>query len=213
MIEFITQVLTTEKYKYMHRKRRSSAEIARLIDKVTEEIALEKGFSNLSIQEVCERAQIEPSLFYRRYPEGFSFYVEKFIREHDFWLSHYDNMLADDFSLNSEFAAKTLTSLWQEISSNNLLASAIRMELQDTPSQVAIDIANERELRMEKVIKEFTSTSPDEEISRIQLAVITAGIQYLALHKRVSTFCGIDFQSVDSEKISMAIQQMITTEK
>lgn len=66
----ISKLLTVTKrdYKYMSRKRCSSAEIAQLIDKATEDIVREKGFGGLSIQEVCDRAEIEPQVFYRRYP-------------------------------------------------------------------------------------------------------------------------------------------------
>ena len=69
----------------MVKQRRSSAEISKLIDQATQEIIRKKGFSGLSVQEVCTRAAIDPTMFYHRYPEGFMFYIEKFIREHDFW--------------------------------------------------------------------------------------------------------------------------------
>ena len=69
----ISKLLTVSKKDYKHnmpRKRRASAEIARLIDQATEDIVREKGFGGLSIQEVCERAEIEPTLFTGVTPKG-----------------------------------------------------------------------------------------------------------------------------------------------
>ena len=207
----ISKLLTVTKkdYKYMPRKRRSSAEIAHLIDKATEDIVREKGFGGLSIQEVCDRAEIEPALFYRRYPEGFAFYVEKFIRDHDFWLSHYEEFPVEKLNRSPENLTQILLYLWKQIAEDGLLSSLLRLELQDTPLEAAVEIAKAREIQTEGLVEFFAKASESPNTLRIQLAILTAGIQYLALHKDVSTFCGIDFTNISEQEIKTALMQIL----
>ena len=208
----ISKLLLVSKkdYKYnMPRKRRSSAEIAQLIDKATEDIVREKGFGGLSIQDVCDRAEIEPALFYRRYPEGFAFYVEKFIRDHDFWLSHYEEFPVEQLSRTPEDLTRILLSLWRQIVGDGLLGSLLRLELQDSPLEAAVEIAKAREIQTEGLVEFFAKTSESSNTQRIQLAILTAGVQYLALHKDVSTFCGVDFTSIPEEEIEVALMQIL----
>lgn len=213
---FISKLKLVSKDNYtddMPRKRRSSAEIAQLIDKATEELIREKGFGGLSIQEVCERAEIEPSLFYRRYPEGFAFYVEKFIRDHDFWLSHYEDFDPEKMGGTPEELSQVLMSVWERISTDKLFESLLRLELQDSPLEASVEIAKEREKKTKDLVEVFTRNTHSPEIRKIQLAIITAGIQYLALHKDVSTFCGIDFRNVSSNSIKEALLLLLNTDK
>jgi|GEM_PF-38551 len=207
----ISKLLTVTKkdYKYMPRKRRSSAEIAHLIDKATENIVREKGFGGLSIQEVCDQAEIEPALFYRRYPEGFAFYVEKFIRDHDFWLSHYEEFPVEKLNRSPENLTQILLYLWKQIAEDGLLSSLLRLELQDSPLDAAVEIAKVREIQTEDLVDFFTQASESPNTLKIQLAILTAGIQYLALHKNISTFCGIDFTSIPEQEIEIALMQIL----
>lgn len=208
----ISKLLLVSKkdYKYnMPRKRRSSAEIAQLIDKATEDIVREKGFGGLSIQEVCERAEIEPQVFYRRYPEGFAFYVEKFIRDHDFWLSHYEEFPIEQLSRTPEDLTRILLSLWRQIVGDGLLGSLLRLELQDSPLEAAIEIARAREKQTENLVDFFSKDTESSNTSRVQLAILTAGVQYLALHKDISTFCGIDFTSISDKEIEIALIKLL----
>ena len=206
----ISKLLTVTKkdYKYMPRKRRSSAEIAHLIDKATEDIVRGKGFGGLSIQEVCDRAEIEPALFYRRYPEGFAFYVEKFIRDHDFWFSHYEEFPIERLNRSPEDLTQILLSLWTQIAEDGLLGSLLRLELQDSPLDAAVEIAKEREFQTEDLVNFFAKASESPDILRVQLAILTAGVQYLALHKDVSTFCGIDFAKISRQDFETALLKM-----
>ena len=206
----ISKLLTVTKkdYKYMPRKRRSSAEIAQLIDKATEDIVREKGFGGLSIQELCDRAEIEPALFYRRYPEGFAFYVEKFIRDHDFWLSHYEEFPVEKLNRSPENLTQILLYLWKQIAEDGLLSSLLRLELQDAPLEAAVEIAKEREIKTEDLVDFYAKASESPDTLRIQLAILTAGIQYLALHKGVSTFCGVDFADISDQKLETALSQI-----
>ena len=42
-----------------------------------------------------------------------------------------------------------------------------------------------------------------------KLAILTAGIQYLSLHKDISPFCGIDFNDLPIEELREALQVVI----
>ena len=201
--------VSKENYQYsMPKKRRTSAEIVQLIDKATEEIVREKGFGGLTIQEVCERAEIEPPLFYRRYPEGFAFYIETFIRNHDFWISHYENFSVEELSRSAAELTDIMLSLWRQIAEDGMLSSLLRLELQDKPSDAAVEIAKAREIQTADLVDFFTKGAESPNNTRIQLAILTAGVQYLALHKEVSTFCAIDFSSISEQEMAAALTEI-----
>lgn len=196
-------------YQYMAKQRRSSAEISKLIVQVTQEIISEKGFSGLSVQEVCSRAAIDPTMFYHRYPEGFVFYVEKFIREHDFWFDFYNTHSIENLVGTPEELTNILTTLWSRLCNDGLLKASLRISLQDSPSEASVEIAKERDNQAEPLVGLFSSASPNPRRKRIQLAVLTAGIQYLALHKEISPFCGIDFNHLPVEELEDALQAVV----
>lgn len=201
---FISKLKLVSKVNYtddMPEKRCSSAEIAQLICKATEELIRENGFGGLSIQELCERAEIEPSLFYRCYPEGFAFYVEKFIREHDFWLSHYEDFDLEKMDGTPKELSQVLMSVWERISTDKLFESLLRLELQDSPLEASVEITRKREVKTQGLVDIFVKNTDSPEIRKIQLAIITAGLQYFALHKDVLTFCGINFADISDQNL------------
>lgn len=187
------------------RKRRSAAEIVKLIDQATEEIVREKGFEGLGIQEICDRAEIEPALFYRRYPEGLAFYTEQFIRNHDFWLISYNDSTVPELRGTREELTKIFISLWEKVTSDTFFSSFLRLELQRNVPEAAREMARVREENTQKLVGLFATDGDVSLTKRIQLALITAGLQYLALHKDVSTFCGVDFNSIETKDLQAAL--------
>ena len=85
----------------------------------------------------------------------------------------------------------------------------LRLELQDSPLDAAVEIAKVREIQTEDLVDFFTQASESPNTLKIQLAILTAGIQYLALHKNISTFCGIDFTSIPEQEIEIALMQIL----
>lgn len=202
------QFVSKKDFKVMTKKRRSSAEITQLIDQATNEIIEEKGITELTLAEICERATIEPPYFYTRYPDGFASYVENFIRENDFWFWHFDEDDYGKMAGTPEDLTTILTELWESLISNNYMRSSLRLELQDKPSDLAKDLAEKRDRRAEALVSKFSSQNDDDEKTRIQLAILASGLHYLALHKDVSEFCGIDFKAISSDKISAATHDL-----
>ena len=89
-----------------------------------------------------------------------------------------------------------------------MLSSLLRLELQDKPSGAAIEIAKAREVQTADLVDFFTEGADSPNSTRIQLAILTAGVQYLALHKEVSTFCGIDFRTVSEQEMAVALTEI-----
>lgn len=205
--QFIAKLTQVSKpdYQYMAKQRRSSAEISKLIDQATQEIIREKGFSGLSVQEVCTRAAI----FYHRYPEGFVFYIEKFIREHDFWFDFYNTHSLENLLGTPEELTNILMTLWSSLCNDGLLKASLRIALQDSPSEASVEIAKERDNQALPLVELFSSSSSNPQRRKIQLAILTAGIQYLALHKDISPFCGIDFNDLPIEELREALRVVI----
>lgn len=95
-------------------------------------------------------------------------------------------------------------SLWEKVTTDDLLNSLLRVELQRNVPDAVKDIAQEREFKTKELVETFANGS-SQKTKRIQLAIITAGLQYLALHKNVSTFCGVDFNNIELTEIQSAI--------
>ncbi len=56
--------------------------------------------------------------------------------------------------------------------------------------------AENRERHSQNLVEYFEKTDSDPNINiRVVSALLISGIYYLALHKNISTFCGIDFRS------------------
>ncbi|PDP55214.1 2-amino-3-ketobutyrate CoA ligase, partial [Porphyromonas gingivalis] len=108
-----------------------------------------------------------------------------------------------------ENLTQILLYLWKQIAEDGLLSSLLRLELQDTPLEAAVEIAKAREIQTEGLVEFFAKASESPNTLRIQLAILTAGIQYLALHKDISTFCGIDFTSIPEQEIETALMQIL----
>ena len=71
-------------------------------------------------------------------------------------------------------------------------------------------------LQKKEIIKHYLSLNyslplpPIFKGKKIQLAILTAGIQYLALHKEISPVCGIDFNDLPIEELREALQVVIS---
>ena len=100
-------------------------------------------------------------------------------------------------------------SLWSSLCNDGLLKASLRISLQDNPSEASIEIAKERDNQALPLVELFSSSSSNPQRRKIQLAILTAGIQYLALHKDISPFCGIVFNALPIEEMREALQVVI----
>lgn len=147
-------------------------------------------------------------MFYHRYPEGFAFYIEQFIREHDFWLDFYNAHPIDSLSGTPQELTTILMALWEGLSSDELLQASLRAEIQDTPTEASIEMAKKRDTFTAPLVELFSSASASPDKRKVQLAILIAGIQYLALHKQVSPFFGIDFSTLSEQKLQEALAEI-----
>ena len=90
---------------------------------------------------------------------------------------------------------------------DGLLKASLRIALQDSPSEASVEIAKKRDNQALPLVELFSSSNPQRK--KIQLAILTAGIQYLALHKDISPFCGINFNDLPIEELREALQVVI----
>lgn len=74
---------------------------------------------------------------------------------------------------------------------------------------ISLQQISERDNQALPLVELFSSSSSNPQRKKIQLAILTAGIQYLALHKDISPFCGIDFNDLPIEELREALQVVI----
>ena len=111
------------------RYRRTRANLEQDIITAAEQLIGEKGFCRLKLTELCERAKIESPVFYNRY-EDIDDFVEKFVRNYDYWLS--DNVTLDTKNLSPvENMNHIIQTLIDSLAANPVMQKLIAWELNE----------------------------------------------------------------------------------
>ncbi len=175
------------------RKRRSKNTLEIDVLNAVTSLIEEVGFANVTLTAVAQRAQIEPSVFYRRYAnldELFDQYTHKF----DYWFGNIAEQIPAD--LNDEDIYKWLMrSLINALYKNKGMQQLLIWELSDR-NPITRRTANTREMINMALIRmleaRFEGTGIDMNVIS---AMMISGVYYLILHKDISSFCNVDFAS------------------
>ncbi|WP_243349105.1 TetR/AcrR family transcriptional regulator [Parabacteroides sp. FAFU027] len=185
------------------RLRRSKKLINNEIMKAVSYIIGEQGFSRLGINTVSEQAQVEKPYIYRNFGT-FEKVLEEYILKNDFWLRF---IIQRSFQKNEEgyFDIHTtftnlMVDLYKTMDDNRDFRNMILWELYENTPFIRSN-AERREIESgEQMIllhDHFKDVNIDIEAIT---ALFISGIYYLVLHKNVSTFCGIDYKTLEGKK-------------
>lgn len=195
----------------MERKgRRSKLRLELDIIRATEELIKEVGFNNITITDLIQRAEIEPNVFYRRYHnidellDRISQYVQIY---NDYWFVNkieYRKKGSPEDNLK-----KYLIELTKSLYKNDLMQQTLLWELSSSCNSVK-NIAHNREIYSQPILDYFTAAFKDCETDfKAATALMIGGIYYLVLHRNVSTFCNIDFNSKEGRKALIKVIENI----
>lgn len=194
--------------KKTRKPRRSKAAIEQAVLDAVHELIEEVGFSKVTLTGIAARAQIEPTVFYRRYSnldELFAIYTHKY----DYWLAGITELLPSNLS-DEESMKWILHNLVKALYKNKGMQQLLIWELSDD-NPVTRRTATLRERINDSLIKELDKKF---NISGLDMNVITgiiiSGIYYLILHRNMSTFCNVDFATkAGKDRLNATIDQLV----
>jgi AcrR family transcriptional regulator len=199
----------TEKIKKPRRQRRTREAVEKDVLNAVTTLIEEVGFANVTLTGVAQRAQIEASVFYRRY-DNLDELFDVYVRKYDYWLSGLAELMPTDLSDEDTFKW-IMKNLSHALYKNRGMQQLLIWEL-STDNYVTRRTATMREKVNESLIKlmesKFQHTGMD--MNTITAHMIS-GIYYLILHKHMSKFCDVDFSTrKGKERLDNALDKMIS---
>lgn len=188
--------------------RRSKAAIEQAVLDAVHSLIEEVGFSKVTLTGIAARAEIEPTVFYRRYSnldELFEIYTHKY----DFWFAGVAELMPPDLS-PEESMKWVLTNLARALHKNKGMQQLLIWELSDI-NPITRRTATLREKINESLIKELDKQFNMSGVDlNVLSALIISGIYYLILHRDISTFCNVDFNSkAGRARLESTISQLV----
>jgi len=189
--------------------RRTKVAIEQAVMNAVHSLIEEVGFNKITLTGIAARAQIEPTVFYRRYSnldELFEIYTHKY----DYWLAGISELMPTDLS-DEESMKWILLNLIRALHKNRGMQQLLIWELSDD-NPVTRRTATLREKINETLIneleKKFHATGVD---LSVLAALIISGIYYLILHRNMSTFCNVDFSSKSGrDRLEKSVDQLVS---
>lgn len=191
------------------KKRRTKQAIELAVMDAAHSLIEEVGFNKVTLTGIAARAQIEPTVFYRRY-SNLDQLFEEYTHKYDYWLAGIAELMPPDLS-DEESMKWILLNLVRALHKNRGMQQLLVWELSvDNP--VTRRTATLREKINESLIHELEKKF---DISGVDMSVLAAliisGIYYLILHRNMSTFCNVDFSSKSGrDRLEKTIDQLVT---
>ena len=110
------------------RVRRTNAEIDNAVMTELEKLVIRNGFEKVLVTELMANAKLEPPVFYRRYGSIDSLY-DKLAKRYDFWINDTIKMSKLSDLGPKLFFAKTLKTLYKELSNNVVMQKLLLWEM------------------------------------------------------------------------------------
>ncbi len=191
------------------KKRRSKQVIEQAVMDAVNDLIEEVGFNKVTLTGIAARAEIEPTVFYRRYSnldELFDVYSHKY----DYWLAGIADLMPPN--LTDEQSMKwILLNLMRGLYKNRGMQQMLIWELSDD-NPVTRRTATLREKINESLIRELEKRFDSSGVDlSVLAALIISGIYYLILHRNMSTFCNVDFSSKSGrDRLEKTVDQLIS---
>jgi len=182
-----------ENIKKPRRQRRTKVALEKDVLNAVTSLIEEVGFANVTLTAVAQKAKIEASVFYRRY-DNLDELFEEYTRRYDYWFSGITELMPTDLS-DEDSIKWVLRTLTQALYRNKVMQRLLVWELSDE-NNVTIRTANLREKVNESLIKLLESKFEGSGFDMsVLVSLMISGVYYLILHKNISNFCGVDFNS------------------
>lgn len=189
------------------RARRTKTTIERDVLNAVSSLIEEVGFANVTLTGVAQRAQIEATVFYRRYANLEELF-DQYTRKYDYWLGNLAEMMPPDLAHEESFKW-ILKNLIIALYKNKGMQQLLVWELSDD-NPVTRRTSRLRESINEPLVRllEYCFQGSGIDMNAIS-AMMISGIYYLVLHRKRSRFCDIDFASKKGKaRLEEAVDQL-----
>jgi len=189
------------------RKQRTKKDIDESISNAAIQLIEEKGFQNIAVTAIMQRAKIEPVVFYNRYKDLDDF-MDEFVKKYDYWFSD----IIKNIEIQEDPKEQYITimhSLLDSLKENKVMQHLLRWEL-STHNSTTKRTARLREFHTLPLVERYKKIFEGSSVEIDALsALIIGGIYYLVLHGDLSEFGGIDISSEKgSERLRNAIEYL-----
>lgn len=176
------------------RPRRSRQQIQKTVLDAVSSLVKEKGFTNITITSISQKSEVDINAILRSFgslEELLDMYSHLF----DYWfrttMENPDRLREDPVGYYKESVANLADALYNHREMQELLIWEL---CEDNPT--TRKVAANREVGNEPVIRVLTDMFKDSGINfDVMAALLIAGIYYLILRRKRSTFFGVDFAS------------------
>ena len=182
------------------RIRRTRNELKEATLRAVSELSKEKGLSRITMVDIGEKAGIRVDVLKRNYTS-----VEKILSLYaasvDYWISDLFTPKHPMATINEKVMTEVFTNLANALYNDSEMQKLLFWELsEDNPTTRRL--AANRELFYADVFTRYNDLFKDTGLHiDIISALINAGIYYLILHRKRSTFWGVDFSKRPDPKI------------
>ncbi len=177
-----------------------------LLDAVRD-VLKDKGFINLNINNVAQKADVDRNAIYRHFG-SFDNLLSQYFENKDYLLDsikRIEDSQIEDFKL---FLKQLLFDQYETINKNTELQQLIVWELSELSLRTKT-IARQRESIAENLLYKLENHFRESTIDiNFISAVMIAGIYYLVIHKKHSTFCMVDFVK-QSDRVLQGLDQLV----
>ena len=184
--------------KKTRRRRRTKIEVEGAIWAAFERLVAQKGFHKLTIVELAQEARVEPQVLYNRF-ENLSDIIDKYLLQYDYWLS--DTSKVNQKSAPKNLLKEIVTGLINDMYGDEIMQQVLLWELTNS-SEVSREMAQLREKQYKPLYNYLNEQLRGTEVgAKAIIALLIAGAHYLILHRKVSTFGSINFNSEQGKQV------------
>ena len=177
-----------------------------LLDAVRD-VLKEKGFVNLNINNVAQMADVDRNAIYRHFG-SFDNLLSQYFESKNYLLDALKKVKDNQIEDFKSFLKQILFDQYKTINKNVELQQLIVWEMSELSLRTKT-IARERESITEKLLHQLEDHFRESNIDiNFISAIMIAGIYYLVIHKRHSTFCLVDFVK-ESDRVLQGLEQLV----
>ncbi len=191
--------------------RRNRHQIYLDVMNVLEGLIQENGFENLSIQEVCRKANLTYNTFYRNFATLDNL-LDQFINQYDFWLNKSLNKEQLEQLGGENFLLLMFEKLYTDLQENRVMQKLLVWGLSGQ-SDIPLTYSQLREEKSHAFI-EYYSKQGEELFIDMQafIALMISGVYYMTLYSnnKITTFMGLNFaENQNKQRFIEVIKQII----
>jgi len=174
--------------------RRKKKELDEAIWNALEKQIIENGFNDVTLIKLAQEAGVELPVIYNRFKNKDEL-IEQYVNRYDCWLN--DLIQIEIGNTAKENFKKVLVDLINGLYDNEVMQRVLIWEINDT-HKITRRMAQGREVDSTELLEYFEGELNSN--SKVVGALMIAGIYYLILHRKISTFCTINFNTIEGKQ-------------